>query len=124
MQQQVAEFSPQQIRHISSQVKQSLSTVAARPGLSMASIDVPCIACTIGLNTACAVPIGIAIAAGVVVAPEAAVVVAIVGALDALGITVAATAVATVLNTVIAAGGGASVEEAINSLCKTFGACS
>ncbi len=118
------QFTQEQIEHIKTQIEASLQNPkifgikGSQEALAQESFS--CIACMVGLNIVAAVPIGIAIAAGVAVAPEAAVVVAIA---SWFGEGVTAAAVATVLNTVIGAGGGASVEGALEALCEAFGAC-
>jgi hypothetical protein len=117
----VEKLSPQQHQEILDKLSERLSpppAAQASDDLEMFSINIGCIACEVGLNVVAAIPIGALIVAGVAVGPELAAVVTIAGFFG-----VSAASVATVINTALAAGGGASVEGVIASLCESFGAC-
>jgi len=120
----VVEFTPEQAAHIRTQLQafnDAQPPLAASAGANADTdlgFSLSCALCMTGLNIVAAVPLGIAIVAGVAFGPELACVAAIAGFFG-----VEAASVAAVLNAMVAAGGGTSVEAALEGLCEEFGAC-
>ena len=116
-------FSEQQIRHLSSQVKKTLESDPRFSNTEIVGGPFTCVVCVGALNIPLGGAIAAVIVAGVAVGPEALVVVGIVAALDAIGVTILAATVASIITGAIGGGAVATVEGVIAEICTAAGAC-
>jgi hypothetical protein len=110
-------FAPEQMKEIMSRTQVALERSRSLTPV-IASLNIKCMSCEVGLNMGAGAIIAALIGAGIVVGPELAGVVAIA---EATGLEAAT--VATIINGAIAGGGGTTVESIIYELCHAMGAC-